>query len=52
MTTRTRLEWKLRDLMAAQGLFQTTDLLPLLVERDVHLTRAGLPAGGQGATKN
>lgn len=39
MTTRTTLEWRLRELMAAQGLFQTTDLLPLLKQRDIHLSR-------------
>lgn len=39
MTTRTRLEWKLRELMAAKGLFQTTDLLPLLKEREINLSR-------------
>lgn len=31
--------WKLRKLMAAQDMFQTTDLIPLLAERGVHLSR-------------
>lgn len=31
--------WKLRELMALQGLFQTTDLVPLLAERGIHLSR-------------
>lgn len=39
MTTRTTLDWRLRELMASKGMFQTTDLLPLLKERDVHLSR-------------
>lgn len=32
-------EWHLRQLMARQGMFQTSDLLPLLEERAVHLSR-------------
>lgn len=31
--------WKLRELMALRGWFQTTDLVPLLAERGVHLSR-------------
>ncbi|MEV8030648.1 helix-turn-helix transcriptional regulator [Streptomyces sp. NPDC086182] len=31
--------WHLRQLMASQGMFQTTDLVPLLAERGVHLSR-------------
>ncbi|UNK69901.1 helix-turn-helix transcriptional regulator [Microbacterium sp. H1-D42] len=31
--------WKLRELMASQGWFQTTDLVPLLAERGIHLSR-------------
>lgn len=31
--------WKLRKLMAAQEMFQTTDLVPLLAERGVNLSR-------------
>ena len=39
--TRARLvlHWNLRQMMAAHGLFQTSDLVPLLEERDVHLSR-------------
>ena len=33
------LHWNLRQMMAAHGLFQTSDLVPLLEERDVHLSR-------------
>jgi DNA-binding Xre family transcriptional regulator len=33
------IRWKLRKLMAAQDMFQTTDLVPLLAERGVHLSR-------------
>ena len=33
-------EWKLRQLMATRGLFSTTDLQPLLVERGVELSAA------------
>jgi DNA-binding Xre family transcriptional regulator len=33
------MRWSLREVMATRGLFQTSDLLPLLEERDVHLTR-------------
>src|SRR5208283_3209085 len=42
-TTMTRqrlvMQWNLRQVMASRGLFQTSDLLPLLAERDVFLTR-------------
>lgn len=33
------MTWNLRQVMATRGLFQTTDLIPLLAERDVHLSR-------------
>lgn len=33
-------EWKLRQLMATRGLFSTTDLQPLLIERGVELSAA------------
>jgi DNA-binding Xre family transcriptional regulator len=33
------VRWNLRQVMATRGLFQTSDLLPLLAERDVHLSR-------------
>lgn len=31
-------EWHLRQLMVAQGMYQTSDLLPLLEERGIHLS--------------
>nr|WP_198152784.1 helix-turn-helix transcriptional regulator [Pseudofrankia sp. DC12] len=31
--------WNLRKVMADRGLFQTSDLVPLLAERGVHLSR-------------
>lgn len=31
--------WKLRELMATNGMFQTTELVPLLAERGIHLSR-------------
>jgi DNA-binding Xre family transcriptional regulator len=31
--------WNLRKLMAGRDMFQTTDLVPLLAERGVHLSR-------------
>ena len=33
-----KLIWRLRQVMAERGLFQTTDLVPLLEERGVHLS--------------
>ena len=33
------IRWNLRKLMATRELFQTTDLVPLLAERGVHLSR-------------
>jgi len=32
-------DWHLRQLMAARGMFQTSDLVPLLAERGVTLSR-------------
>ena len=32
--------WNLRAIMASKGLFQTTDLRPLLAERGVELSRS------------
>ncbi|MGW1530296.1 helix-turn-helix domain-containing protein [Streptomyces sp. NPDC004166] len=32
-------QWQLRQLMAAQGMFQTSDLVPLLAERGITLSR-------------
>lgn len=34
-----RLQWNLRQLMADRGMFQTSELIPLLAERGVHLSR-------------
>lgn len=36
---RVRMRWHLRQVMATRGIFQTSDLVPLLAERGVHLTR-------------
>ncbi|MFJ9372423.1 helix-turn-helix domain-containing protein [Streptomyces sp. NPDC101455] len=33
------IDWNLRKLMASRDMFQTTDLVPLLAERGVHLSR-------------
>ncbi len=33
------ITWNLRKLMASRDMFQTTDLVPLLAERGVHLSR-------------
>ena len=33
------VEWNLRLRMAERGLFHTTDLVPLLAERGIHLSR-------------
>jgi len=33
------VRWHLRDLMAAKGMFMTSDLVPLLAERGVALSR-------------
>lgn len=39
MTRRMGMRWRLRQVMAARGLFQTSELVPLLADRGVHLTR-------------
>jgi DNA-binding Xre family transcriptional regulator len=39
MTRKMAIRWQLRQVMAARGMFQTTDLVPLLAERGVHLSR-------------
>lgn len=39
MSTKMTLEWKLRELMATKGLFQTTDLLEPLKQCGVSLSR-------------
>ncbi|MFE7720818.1 helix-turn-helix domain-containing protein [Nocardia rhizosphaerihabitans] len=36
---RVAMRWHLRQVMAARGIFQTSDLLPLLAERGVNLSR-------------
>lgn len=33
------MRWRLRQVMAERGLFQTSELVPLLAERDIHLSR-------------
>ena len=38
MTRRIVMQWNLRQVMAARGI-QTSDLVPLLAERDIHLSR-------------
>jgi DNA-binding Xre family transcriptional regulator len=35
-----RYEWRLREVMASRGLFSTTDLAPLLVERGIERSQA------------
>lgn len=37
-------QWRLRVLMAQRELYQTTDLVPLLAERGVVLSRASVSA--------
>jgi DNA-binding Xre family transcriptional regulator len=39
MTRKMTIRWQLRQVMATRGMFQTTDLVPLLAERGVHLSR-------------
>lgn len=39
MTRKMGVHWHLRDLMAARGMFMTSDLGPLLAERGVALSR-------------
>lgn len=34
-----QVQWNLRQVMADRGLFQTSELLPLLEERGIHMTR-------------
>ncbi|MCR8577565.1 helix-turn-helix domain-containing protein [Streptomyces sp. Isolate_219] len=38
MTAKLDYQWHLRELMAARGMFSTTDLRPLLAERDINLS--------------
>jgi DNA-binding Xre family transcriptional regulator len=39
VTKKMGIKWHLRLRMAEKGLFQTSDLVPLLVERGIHLSR-------------
>ena len=39
MSRHVMMRWHLRQVMAARGMFQTSELVPLLAERGVHLTR-------------
>ncbi len=39
MTRKMGIRWHLRMRMAEKGMFQTSDLVPLLAERGVHLSR-------------
>ncbi|MEV6522877.1 helix-turn-helix transcriptional regulator [Longispora sp. NPDC051575] len=39
MTRKMAYRWHLRQLMATRGMFQTSDLVPLLAERGVRLSR-------------
>ena len=33
------MQWNLRQVMADPGIFQTSELVPMLADRDVHLSR-------------
>ena len=39
MSRTVTMQWNLRQVMADRGLFQTSDLLPLLAERGIHVSR-------------
>lgn len=39
MTRHVVIQWNLRQVMATRSIFQTSDLVPLLAERGVHLSR-------------
>lgn len=39
MAARMVMRWNLRQVMATRGVFQTSELVPLLADRGVHLTR-------------
>ena len=41
MTTRIVMSWHLRQVMATRGIYQTSELVPLLAERGVHERDAG-----------
>lgn len=40
MTKRLAAEWHLRKLLALKGVFNTTDLVPLLAERGINISRS------------
>lgn len=39
MSRTVSMKWNVRQVMAARGIFQTSELVPLLEERGIHLTR-------------
>ncbi|MFT0661945.1 helix-turn-helix domain-containing protein [Rhodococcus erythropolis] len=39
MNKKMTYRWNLRQLMATRGMFATTDLVPLLADRGIHLSR-------------
>lgn len=39
MSRHVRMQWNLRQVMADRGLFQTSELMPLLADRDIHVSR-------------
>lgn len=39
MSRTVSMKWNVRQVMAARGMFQTSELVPLLEERGIHLTR-------------
>ncbi|TAM67015.1 MAG: XRE family transcriptional regulator [Microbacteriaceae bacterium] len=39
MNATTTVHWHLRELLALKGIYQTTHLVPMLAERNVHLSR-------------
>ena len=48
----TTYQWHLRQLMAAQGMFATTDLVAPLAERGVSLSRENRSTGSSSAPPN
>lgn len=39
MSRTVSMRWNVRQVMASRGIFQTSELVPLLEERGIHLTR-------------
>ena len=39
MSRHVSMQWNLRQVMADRGLFQTSELVPLLAERGIHVSR-------------